>query len=62
MVLRADEAQCVGTGVCAQLAPSLFEVTDEGHVRILDSMPEGPALEATEAAVRQCPTRTLSIG
>ena len=60
MTVRADETRCVGSGMCAYLAPSVFEVTDAGHVRILDDSPEGPDLEAAEEAARSCPTRTLS--
>lgn len=52
---------CEGHGLCAQTAPTVYEVDDEGYVRLL--VPEiTPDLEsAASAGARVCPVAALTV-
>lgn len=52
---------CEGHGLCAQTAPQVYELDDEGYVRLL--VPEiTPELEAAaEAGARVCPVAALAV-
>jgi len=48
-------------GVCVEAAPEVFEMGDDGVLRILIETP-GEGLRAkVDAAVRECPTGAISI-
>lgn len=54
-----DRERCVGSGTCEALAPELFEVRDDGVVKLLGPVP-GDDAEVRDA-VSACPTGALSI-
>ena len=60
MRVTADREVCVGAGQCELLAPEVFEVDDDGAVRVLQAVPDDE--DAVRDAVQQCPTGALSIG
>ncbi len=61
--VRADRGLCVGAGVCARIAPAVFDQDEEeGLVVVLDGHPEDAAAEAARRAVEGCPSGALSIG
>lgn len=52
---------CVGHGVCESLAPSLFEVGDDGVSHVLvDEVPAGHQ-EAARSAARSCPALAVEL-
>lgn len=59
MHIQVNLPACEGHGLCAQVAPQVYEVDDEGYVRMLvDEVP--PGLEAAAAAgARACPVAAL---
>lgn len=59
MRVVADREVCVGTGQCELLAPSVFEVDDDGAVRVLQDAPDDE--DAVRYAVRQCPTGAITL-
>ncbi|SNR90710.1 ferredoxin [Geodermatophilus saharensis] len=59
MRVTADREVCVGSGQCELLAPDVFEVDDDGAVRVLQEHPDAAA--AVRDAVSQCPTGALSL-
>ena len=59
MRVVADREACVGAGQCELLAPEVFEVDDDGAVRVLQPEPDDDS--AVRDAVQQCPTGALSI-
>ncbi len=61
VVVQANADLCCGAGQCANLAPTVFDLDDDGLVVVLDENPAGVDLEAAERAVRECPTRALRI-
>ncbi|MGE2730546.1 ferredoxin [Mycolicibacterium vaccae] len=61
MKVTVDLDRCTGHGVCETIADDVFEVLDEGTVRILD--PERPESdrERMQQAVTQCPVAALRL-
>ncbi len=53
--------QCIGSGSCEMLAPTVFEVGEDGYAKILDDSP-GSDLEAdVKAAESSCPTSAIVV-
>jgi ferredoxin len=61
MRIVIDRDRCTGLGMCEAEAPELFEVQDDGTLRILDDRPEQSCRVIAEAAVQACPTEALSL-
>jgi ferredoxin len=59
MRVTADREVCVGAGQCELLAPDVFEVGDDGAVRVLQDVPDDGS--AVRDAVQQCPTGALAL-
>jgi ferredoxin len=61
MQIEVNLSQCEGHGLCAQAAPNVYEIDDEGQVRLLvDEI--GQRLEAdAEAGAGVCPVRALIV-
>ncbi|MGQ0631388.1 MAG: ferredoxin [Sporichthyaceae bacterium] len=53
--------KCTGLGMCEAEAPDLFEVQDDGSLKVLNDTPGSDQLAAAEAAVDSCPTEALSL-
>ena len=61
MRIEADRDLCVGSGTCELLAPDVFEVSDDGVVRVLRPEPGQTDEDAARDAVTQCPTGALRL-
>jgi ferredoxin len=61
MRVEVDRDVCVGSGTCELLAPDVFEVGDDGVVRLLQPEPGQPDEDAARDAVAQCPTGALRL-
>jgi ferredoxin len=59
--IEVDRDRCLGTGTCEALAPDLFEVGDDGIVRVLRPLDGADDRALAEDAVSACPTRALSL-
>jgi len=59
MRVAVDRELCVGSGQCELLAPDVFEVDDDGAVRLLQQEPGDGA--AVRDAVSQCPTGAIAV-
>ncbi len=59
MRVRADRELCVGSGQCELLAPEVFEVDDDGAVRVLQDLPDDA--DAVWEAVQQCPSGAILL-
>lgn len=61
MRITADRERCIGAGMCALIAPEIFDQDDDdGRVRLLDSNPQRN-LAAVREALDTCPSRALEI-
>jgi ferredoxin len=56
-----DRDRCVGSGSCEALAPSVFEVDDDGVLALLRPEPADDELPEVRDAVQACPTRALTL-
>ncbi|TQM43793.1 ferredoxin [Pseudonocardia cypriaca] len=61
MKIVVDRARCTGIGICEAIAPTVFEVDDDGGLVLLSQLvPHGVAAEVAEA-VEGCPTLALRL-
>jgi ferredoxin len=59
--ITVDETRCVGSGDCALVAPSAFEVDeDEGLARVLPGAATTDRAQL-ERAARDCPTGAIAL-
>ena len=61
MRLEVDLDLCQGHGVCQSEAPTVFRVTDDNVVEILDPSPPEDLRKNVEEAVKNCPTQALTL-
>jgi ferredoxin len=61
MRIEVDLGKCTGHGICETIAEDVFEVDDDGSVRIHgDQRPESDRARMQQA-VTQCPAAALSL-
>lgn len=62
MRLSVDYDRCEGHGLCAEQAPEVFELDDEGELTVLidevADVPEG-LVASTRRAITSCPVAAL---
>ncbi|MEO6317294.1 MAG: ferredoxin [Acidimicrobiales bacterium] len=56
-----DRDLCQGHGVCESEAPSVFSVSKDAVLTVLQERPAETERKAIEAAVKYCPTHALTI-
>jgi ferredoxin len=62
MKVVVDYDQCESNGICEEVAPEVFHVSDEDDVlKLLQESPPEDLRAKVEEAVRRCPKRALSI-
>jgi ferredoxin len=61
MRIEADLTLCQGHAQCEEAAPEVFEVDDEGYVRVLAADPPEPLRDKVEQAIRRCPVAALKL-
>ncbi len=57
-----DYDLCKGYGECAEAAPEVFKVDDDGNMTVLQEAPPEALREKVQQAVEYCPTFALEIG
>lgn len=58
--LNPDTHACIGAGICANTAPTVFDLDDSGLVRLRTVDVDSADVEATEAAIAICPAQALA--
>lgn len=61
MRVEVDYDRCTGLGVCEALAPHLFQVTDDGSMRVVDGSPAEADRSALAEVVASCPTKAITV-
>jgi ferredoxin len=61
MHVTADRAVCVGAGLCALVAPRVFDQDEEGLVVVLDPSPGVNEQAAAGEAAVLCPSRAAQV-
>ncbi len=61
MRVEVDLNKCTGHGICESIADDVFEVQDDGIVRVLDNERPESDRDRMQHAVTQCPTAALRL-
>jgi ferredoxin len=61
MRVTVDRVACESNGVCASIAPAVFDLGDDDELSVLDETPGEDARGLVERAVRSCPRQALSL-
>ena len=52
-----DQAECIGCGLCSEIAPGVFALNDEGVSVVIDS--EGEGEDKIQEAIDECPVECI---
>jgi ferredoxin len=56
-----DPNVCDLHGICVEASPEVFEMGDDGVLRVLNETPPEGLRAKVDQAVRECPTGAISI-
>jgi ferredoxin len=59
--IRIDKDSCVGAGMCALTAPSVFTQDDDGFSEVLEGREDGAGDPLVREAARACPVRAITV-
>jgi ferredoxin len=59
--IHTDTDRCTGHGICESILPTVFEVGDDGLVRLLGAELPEDLRPALESAVAECPSQALRL-
>ena len=59
--IQLNLAACEGHGLCAQVAPDVYEVDDEGYVRVRASDITPDLRAAAASGARVCPVAAITV-
>jgi ferredoxin len=60
MKITVDRDRCVGSAYCQRIAPTLFDLADDGVAVVLDADVTGPQAAAAREAEADCPSMAIS--
>ncbi|MFG2648432.1 ferredoxin [Streptomyces sp. NPDC048436] len=60
MRVQVDKERCVGAGMCALTAPSVFTQDDDGFSEVIAGREDGGGDPLVREAVRACPVQAVS--
>ena len=52
---------CESNGLCAGIAPALFEITDDDELVVLNENPTGSDMERALKAAKSCPKQAITV-
>ena len=52
---------CASTGACAQVAPEVFVVRNDGYLHILQEQPRPELYDVVQEAADLCPTGAITL-
>jgi ferredoxin len=61
MRITVDRSRCATLGMCEEIAPDYFEVTDEGSMRLVVEDVSPADEDRIYDAVSRCPMQALSL-
>ncbi|MBB4891132.1 ferredoxin [Streptomyces olivoverticillatus] len=62
MRLTIDSDVCIGAGMCAMTAPSVFTQDDDGYGAVLPGREDGGGDPLVTEALRACPAQAIAWG
>jgi len=60
MKVKVDKNLCIGCGACQAIAPSVFELEDDGLAKAIDDEIKEEIKEDVIDALEGCPTSAIS--
>ncbi|WP_345495989.1 ferredoxin [Nocardia callitridis] len=60
--VTVDTGLCVGAGMCALIAPEVFDQNDEGISVVLDADPPVERHDRVRETQQACPARAIRLG
>lgn len=60
MKVKVDKSLCIGCGACQAVAPSVFELEDDGLAKAIDEEIQEDIKEDVMDALEGCPTSAIS--
>lgn len=61
MDVDVDLDVCQGYGVCAQVAPTVFDLDDDGQALVIRSQVDVEDIAAAREAETSCPVRAIKL-
>ncbi len=61
MKVRVNFDVCASTGACAQVAPEVFELRNDGYLYILAEQPRAELYDVVTQAAELCPTGAIIL-
>ena len=61
IAVSVDSGRCQGAGQCLMNAPAVFDLGDDGTVRLLQDRVEDAEGGALDAAVQLCPAQAITL-
>ncbi len=61
MRVVVDLLKCESNGLCVTQAPTVFGLTDDDELQVLNETPSADQRAAVELAVQMCPKQALSL-
>jgi ferredoxin len=59
--MNVDYDRCTGLGVCEAMAPRVFQLDDDGTMRVVDRSPADVLRSLLADVVAACPTQAITI-
>jgi ferredoxin len=61
MRISTDHSKCTGNALCAGSAPTVFDVSEDGYVEVLDDNPSADLAGLVRRAAINCPTGAITL-
>ena len=61
MRIQTDHSKCTGNGLCAGTASTVFDVSEDGYVEVLQDVPAAELAALVRRAALNCPTRAITL-
>lgn len=61
MQVVVDFGRCDSNGLCAEIAPEIFDLDEEDMLHVLAERPEPGLWQAAEEAARACPKIAITL-
>ena len=61
MKVTVDLTICDLHGLCVETAPEVFEIADDGALKVLNATPPDTLRDRVEKAARECPTGAITV-
>jgi len=59
MTPQVDRDLCIGCGLCAEIAPEVFELQDDGYAHVVNEDPDPSLVPKIQEAIDECPVDAI---